>query len=59
MNEMNYRCLIKFDKSKPDGTPRKILNSNIAKKYGWKPKINIKKGFKITFDHYLNFSKIK
>lgn len=54
MNEMKYKCTIKFDKSKPDGTPRKILNSNIAKKYGWKPKINIKKGFKLTFDHYLN-----
>ena len=54
MNEMKYKCTIKFDKSKPDGTPRKILNSNIAKKYGWKAKISIKKGFLLTFDYYKN-----
>ncbi|MDA7454410.1 NAD-dependent epimerase/dehydratase family protein [Candidatus Pelagibacter ubique] len=54
MNEMKYKCTVKFDKSKPDGTPRKILNSNIAKKYGWKAKISIKKGFLLTFDHYKN-----
>ena len=52
MNEMNYKCLIKFDRSKHDGTPRKILNSNIAKRYGWKPKISLKKGFRLTLDHY-------
>ena len=53
MNEMNYKCVIKFDRSKPDGTPRKILNSTIAKRYGWKPKISLKKGFRLTLDHYL------
>ena len=59
MNEMNYKCSIKFDRSKPDGTPRKILNSTIAKQYGWKPKISIKKGFKLTFNHYLKLLNIK
>ena len=45
---------IRFDNSKPNGTPRKIVDSNIAKKYGWKPKIDFKKGFKITYEDYLN-----
>ncbi len=53
MNQMKYECSIKFDPSKPDGTPRKILNSNIAKKYGWKSKISIQKGFKLTLENYL------
>ncbi len=58
MNEMNYKCSIKFDRSKPDGTPRKILNSSIAKQYGWKPKIGIKKGFNLTFNHFLKLLNI-
>ncbi len=32
---------IKFDKSKPNGVFRKVLNISLAKKYGWKPKINL------------------
>ena len=26
-----------FDKKKPNGTPRKIPNFNLARKYGWRP----------------------
>ncbi len=55
MSQMNYKCSIKFDKSKPDGTPRKILDSAIAKKYGWKPKTSIEKGFRLTLEHYLKY----
>ena len=44
---------IKFDKTKPNGTPRKILNINLAKKYGWVAKTDIKKGIKITYEDYL------
>ena len=49
MKKMNVNLKIKFDKKKPNGTPRKILNSNLAKKYGWKPKITLEKGFDLTF----------
>jgi len=45
---------IKFDKSKPDGTPRKIIDSSIARKYGWRPKINFDKGFDLTFNFIQN-----
>ena len=44
---------IRFDKSKPNGTPRKVLNVNLARKYGWKPKTNIQKAIKITYKDYL------
>jgi GDP-L-fucose synthase len=37
---------ISFDRSKPDGTPRKILDSKKIKKIGWKPKITLKIGIK-------------
>jgi len=55
--KMNYRGSIILDKSKPDGTPRKIIDSSIAKKYGWKPKFSLLDGFKITIDDFK--SKIK
>jgi GDP-L-fucose synthase len=45
---------IKFDVSKPDGTPRKIIDSTLAKSYGWKPKVSFEEGLKIT---YLDFLK--
>ncbi len=48
---------IKLDKKKPNGTPRKVLNVNLAKKYGWKAKTDIKNAVKITYQDYL--SKIK
>ena len=45
---------IKFDKSKPDGTPRKIIDSSIARKYGWRHKIDFDKGFDLTFNYVQN-----
>ena len=43
---------IKFDKTKPDGMPKKCLDISLAKKYGWKPKGDFHKGFEITFEDY-------
>ena len=44
---------IKFDKSKPDGVPKKLLDTSLAKKYGWKSKIPLDKGFEITYKSFL------
>ena len=43
----------KYDKSKPDGTPRKINDIKIALSYGWKPKISLDEGFDCTFSDFL------
>ena len=45
---------IKFDKNKPNGTPRKILDVSLANKYGWKAKTDIKKAIKITYEDFLS-----
>ena len=45
---------IKFDKSKPNGTPRKILDVSLARKYGWEAKTDIKKAIKITYEDFLS-----
>jgi GDP-L-fucose synthase len=44
---------IKLDFSKPDGTPRKILDCSVARKYGWEPKIFFLDGFRVTYKDYL------
>jgi GDP-L-fucose synthase len=41
------------DPSKPDGTPRKLLNIDKLKRLGWKPRINLDEGIARTFSWYL------
>ena len=48
------KVLILYDKSKPNGTPRKVMNVNLAKKYGWKAKTNIKKAINITYKDFVD-----
>tara|TARA_Y100000590_G_scaffold465589_1_gene638313 strand:+ start:984 stop:1922 length:939 start_codon:yes stop_codon:yes gene_type:complete len=42
-----------------DGTPRKKLNTNLAKKYGWKPKIPLVYALKKTYEEYSKLRKKK
>ena len=44
---------IVFDLSKPNGTPRKVLDISLAKKYGWKPKIQLKEAILKTYYDYI------
>jgi len=47
---------IRYDKSKPNGVPRKVMDVSLAKKYGWKYKINLKTSIKITYQSFLKES---
>ena len=47
--KLNNKMKIQKDLSKPDGTPRKIVDISIAKKYGWKSKISFSDGLDITY----------
>jgi GDP-L-fucose synthase len=51
---LNLNIKIKFDKSKPDGTPRKLLDISLSKKYGWSPKISLKEGFFRTYKSFMS-----
>ena len=53
MKKLNVNLKIVYDKSKPDGMPKKCLNINRAKKYGWKPSNNYHEAFKITYRNFL------
>tara|TARA_A100001015_G_scaffold154187_1_gene171125 strand:+ start:1299 stop:2240 length:942 start_codon:yes stop_codon:yes gene_type:complete len=51
---LNYDGQVKFDDNKAmDGTPRKIVNTTLAKKYGWKAKYKFRKGLKITINDFI------
>ena len=53
LKKMNLSCKIVLDRFKFDGTPRKIIDSSISRKYGWLPKIDLNKGFDLTLKNYL------
>ena len=44
---------IRYDRSKPNGTPRKVMDVSLAKKYGWKAKIDLKLAIKMTYWDFL------
>ncbi len=57
---IGYEGSIEFDASKPDGNPRKLIDSTIIKDFGWKPITNLDSGLKTTYEWYLkNFDKIR
>ena len=50
---LNKSIRIKYDKSKPNGVKRKVLDISLAKNYGWKPKIDLKNSIIKTYNSYL------
>tara|TARA_S200000501_G_scaffold375612_1_gene428107 strand:- start:1330 stop:2349 length:1020 start_codon:yes stop_codon:yes gene_type:complete len=50
---IDYRGEIYWDLSKPDGTPRKLLDTSRINKLGWFAKTNIEEGIKLTLKNYL------
>ena len=49
---IGYHGELSFDDSKPDGNPRKFLDSSLINKLGWSPKISLDEGLKLTFNWY-------
>jgi GDP-L-fucose synthase len=43
-----------FDKSKPDGTPRKLLDSGRLHRLGWKPRVELREGIEQTYQWFLS-----
>lgn len=53
---IGFKGTIQFDNSKPDGTPRKLLNSEKIEVLGWSPNISLQKGLKATYQWYLGMN---
>ena len=55
----NLSFKIKYDLSKPNGTPRKVLDISLAKKYGWTKKTELTKAIKYTYEDFVKKIKKK
>ncbi len=53
---VGYEGNIIFDATKPDGTPRKLLNSNRLKTMGWKAKVHLRDGLALAYQNYIQSS---
>ena len=49
---IGYQGGIEFDTTKPDGTPRKWMDSSRINKLGWYPKIKLEEGLKLAYKDY-------
>jgi len=50
---VGYEGKLTFDKSKPDGTPRKLMNINKLVNLGWAPKISLRQGIERTINEFI------
>ena len=50
---IGYDGKLQFDTTKPDGTPRKLLDTSRINSLGWSPKISLKKGIQQVYKDYI------
>jgi GDP-L-fucose synthase len=48
--EVGYKGILEFDTAKPDGTPRKLLDTSKINHIGWKPSIKLEDGIRRTIE---------
>ena len=53
-NNIDYGGSLAFDTTKPDGNPRKLLDSTKIFELGWKPKVKLEKGIDKTYKWFLD-----
>jgi GDP-L-fucose synthase len=53
-NLVQYDGEVNYDTSKPDGNPRKLIDSTLINNLGWKSKIDIDEGLEKTYHWFLN-----
>ncbi len=51
---IGYEGKILFDITKPDGTPKKLIDSKRLESMGWKARVNLFDGLRITYQDFLN-----
>lgn len=50
---VGFTGIISFDPSKPDGTPRKLLDISKIRSMGWRPKTSFTEGLELTYENFL------
>ena len=49
---VNFAGDIQFDTTKPNGNPRKLLDTTLIRNYGWQPEYSLDKGLKLSFNWF-------
>jgi GDP-L-fucose synthase len=47
---LDFAGKLVFDASKPDGTPRKLMDSSLLRSLGWQPKVDMEAGIRLAFE---------
>lgn len=50
---IGFQGSLVFDTSKPDGTPRKLMDTSKIKELGWSPKVSLREGIEQTYRWFL------
>ena len=51
---VGYSGNIEFDSSKPDGAPRKWMDSSVIQALGWQPRVDLRQGLVATYQDFMN-----
>jgi len=54
MKQLKVKLKVKYDSKKPDGVKRKLLDTSLAKKYGWRSTTSLEKGFSQTIKDFIS-----
>ncbi len=50
---IGFKGVIYWDNTKPDGTPRRVLDSSLIRQYGWQPTTTLEEGVKLAYEDFL------
>ncbi|MNL43302.1 GDP-L-fucose synthase [compost metagenome] len=50
---VGYQGRIVYDTGKPDGTPRKLMDSSRVQALGWQPTVSLSDGIALAYGHFL------
>jgi GDP-L-fucose synthase len=56
---VGFEGVLRFDSSKPDGTPRKLLDVSRLNSLGWKPKVGLRAGLELAYRDFLESSVVQ
>lgn len=59
MSVVGFEGALTYDRSKPDGTPRKLMDSTRLREMGWTPKLDLRSGVEQTYDWFLAQEQVK
>ena len=52
-NAVGYQGRLEYDSCKPDGTPRKLLDSGRLRSLGWRPRVTLTDGVAEAYKHFV------